>query len=104
MNDNLTVREIIENHLENSGVGFTIAQIVKEYLQENDFDGLFFPGVCSCELKDLFPCGDNCADCQAGYLQDNPTGEHDFIIGSEDPAKKRSPQNTQKDTKGEQLQ
>lgn len=88
MNDNLTVMEMIENHLKSGGVDFTTTQIVKEYLQENDFDGLFSPGECACKLDDLFPCGYNCADCQAGYLQDNPTGEHDFIIGSEDPAKK----------------
>lgn len=67
------------------GTHFTIGEIVKEYLQENDFDGLFYPGECGCSIEDgLFACdGGDCRECQAGYKHDDSTGEYSFIISAE---------------------
>jgi hypothetical protein len=83
--ENPSVMEIISEHLETGGTGFTVEQIVKEYLQENEFDGLFCPGECACSLKDgLFQCGNgDCRECQAGYRKEDPTGEFDFLVGYE---------------------
>lgn len=46
----------------------TVTDIVKKYLEENGFDGLFSAGVCACENSGLFPCGsEQSIDCQPGY-------------------------------------
>ena len=63
----------------------TIKDIVKEYLEKNGFDGLYYPGECACKLSNLFPCEDTPVDCIAGYLNKCPEDceEHDFHIGPE---------------------
>lgn len=40
----------------------------KEYLEDEGFDGLVWPGICSCENIDLRPCEDQNEDCRPGYL------------------------------------
>ncbi len=46
----------------------TVTDIVKRYLEENGYDGLFASGICACENSDLFPCGsEQSIDCQPGY-------------------------------------
>ena len=45
-----------------------VQKIVKKYLHENGFGGLMEPwGECACEIDDLMPCCDPCADCEPGY-------------------------------------
>ena len=48
----------------------TLKQIVKKYLTENGFDGLYnSDNACGCKKFDLFPCdGDGSYDCKPGYL------------------------------------
>lgn len=48
----------------------TVKDIVKKYLEENDFDGLYSPnGFCACRLEDLMPCfREGCVDCEPGYV------------------------------------
>lgn len=48
------------------------ATMVKEYLEQNDYEGLCSPGnECACAMDDLMPCGGECAmDCEAGYEVD----------------------------------
>lgn len=48
--------------------GMTVAEIVKNYLVENGYGGLFGEG-CSCELDDLIPCYFPFfpGSCEAGY-------------------------------------
>ena len=50
---------------------YTCLDIIKSYLTENGYDGLYNSnGECACELSDLAPCGDLYAtDCAAGYKQ-----------------------------------
>ena len=43
-----------------------VIEIVKEYLQKNNYDGLVGDG-CGCELGDLIPCEGYCEDCEAGH-------------------------------------
>ena len=45
----------------------TVKKIVKEYLEKNGYDGLFYDD-CSCYLEDLIPCGENFEWCQPGYV------------------------------------
>ena len=40
--------------------------IVKEYLEENEYDGLYTHS-CGCEIADLFPCGTDGCTCRPGY-------------------------------------
>ncbi len=45
----------------------TVKEIVRDYLNENEFDGLYQPGECACEKSDLAPCGETPLDCMVGY-------------------------------------
>lgn len=53
------------------------AEMVKEYLKKNKYDGLVAShGECGCKLDDLMPCGgDYVMDCEAGYEMDCNCGE-----------------------------
>ena len=47
-----------------------VNDIVKEYLKENEFDGLYNPdGECACEINDLQPCCENFSECRPGYIK-----------------------------------
>jgi hypothetical protein len=43
-----------------------VKQIVKKYLIDNGFDGLF-TNDCGCKIDDLMPCSYG-EECQPGYL------------------------------------
>ena len=43
-------------------------EIIKTYLRENGYDGLYSDNDCACELDDLAPCGEFQTDCEVGYL------------------------------------
>ena len=45
-----------------------ILEIVKEYLIQNEYDGLYnTTGECMCLIEDLMPCIEFCSDCKPGY-------------------------------------
>lgn len=45
-----------------------VKEILKKYLTDNDYDGLFCPGKCACLVDDLFPCEEmNYKTCEPGY-------------------------------------
>ncbi len=45
-----------------------IKSIVKNYLRENKFDGLFSNHFdCGCEIDDLMPCDEAQPECEPGY-------------------------------------
>ena len=48
----------------------TVSEIVKQYLIDNNYDGLYDEGTCSCLIDDLMPCGIPGADCEPGYRHD----------------------------------
>jgi len=57
----------------------------KKWLVDNGYDGLYVAGECSCENKDLAPCGDGPhEDCEPGYTHLDPRPGHkefgDFAI------------------------
>lgn len=54
--------------------------IVKEYLEENGFDGLYSE-ECACLKDDLMDCGGPCYNCEPGYRNPCDCGEHDWHIG-----------------------
>jgi len=45
----------------------TVHQIVAEWLKQNGYDGLAYPGECACLTDDLAPCGEIQGGCTAGY-------------------------------------
>lgn len=59
----------------------TVKEIVKKYLEENGFDGLYASGNCACEVDDLMPCGDDSIHCEPGYKIPCNCGDHLFHIG-----------------------
>jgi len=62
----------------------TIKEIVQQYLVDNDYDGLFFPGECACLKENLFPCGSGFEECTAGYKTECTCGQGcDFDIAYE---------------------
>jgi len=58
-----------------------VKELMKNYLAENGYDGLYHDCDCGCSIDDLAPCGHLCLDCTPGYRKDTPGGEFDFIIG-----------------------
>ena len=58
-----------------------VREIIKKYLIDNGFDGLFDPDECACEIADLMPCGEYCGSCEPGYKGPCDCGDHDFHIG-----------------------
>lgn len=45
----------------------TAKQIIKEYLEEHGYDGLWDGDECGCPVDDLMPC-ESCPDmCEAGW-------------------------------------
>ena len=62
----------------------TVAQIVREYLDVNGYDGLYnVDGECGCTKDDLAPCCEMSDECIAGYLLPLSDGsEYAFVIGS----------------------
>jgi len=60
-------------------------EIVKKYLEENGYDGLYCHGECGCLLDDLAPCDSDFTSCEPGYKHENAEyqGELvDWIISS----------------------
>jgi len=59
-----------------------VKKIVKKYLKENGYYGLYnLEGECGCTKDDLFPC-ESCPDeCEAGYLIDDPQESGDDFYG-----------------------
>ncbi len=56
--------------------------IIQQYLKDNGYDGLFYPGECACKVDDLIPCNADCyMDCEPGYVTPCNCGDHDFHIG-----------------------
>jgi len=71
--------------------------MVKQYLIDNNYDGLFYPGECACGLDDMFPCGEYMMDCEPGYKIPCPNkgdcyceeyGEDGWHISAEKPTEK----------------
>ena len=57
-----------------------VKQIVKQWLEQNGYDGLYAPGCCACLVTDFMPCGDACQDCEPGYKAPCD-GEPNFCYG-----------------------
>lgn len=59
-----------------------IREIIENYLEEKNYDGLFYPDRCACEKGDLFPCGEGCPECEPGYKSKCDCGDHDYHIST----------------------
>ena len=60
-----TVLQIIEWELPTTAMQWTLLDIVKDYLENEGYDGLY-ANDCGCEVSNLAPCGYLQADCRAG--------------------------------------
>jgi hypothetical protein len=78
----------------------TVGEIVKKFLADNGFDGLFnVDGECACKTGDLAPCGSISGECVAGYLEEahagNPSTDwrivRDKPTGKDNPAEEWGP-------------
>lgn len=66
----------------------TVIKIVQEYLEVNNFGGLYQPDIpCGCELGDLAPCAGDIAMCQPGYkhFDPRPDGTDWAIFSKKEP-------------------
>lgn len=61
-----------------------IQEIVKKWLIDNGYDGLYSEGCCGCDISTLMDCGEP-NNCEAGYKVPCPPncGEHKFHIAKE---------------------
>lgn len=49
-------------------MNITAIEIIKDYLEKNNFGGLWnSDGECGCELSELIPCDNMDAECMPGY-------------------------------------
>lgn len=56
-----------------------VIDILKEYLQENGYDGLCNPEAeCGCLIDDLCPCNSYMLECVPGYKKF--VDDNDYII------------------------
>lgn len=67
----------------------TLKEIVREYLKEHGYDGLFSEADCACLADDLFPCDSPRDDCQPGHRLPCDCGDHDFHIGVKEEEEKK---------------
>lgn len=57
----------------------TLKEIVKQWLEENGYDGLCNPDdECGCVLEDFMSCGEPGEHCEAGHRLD---GENEDGVG-----------------------
>lgn len=71
--DNVTLRcAAFDDGCQGDGgaVAATVRDIVLEYLEDSDFDGLFNDYGCGCQIDDLIPCGSTCEGCEPAYRFD----------------------------------
>lgn len=58
------------------GTKMTVSDIIKKYLDDNNFDGLCdIFNECGCGKDDLIPCDSGCEMCEPAYLINC---EHDY--------------------------
>ena len=64
----------------------SVFEIVWQYLEDNDYDGLYNPNDdCACSKDDLEPCSQMSSECTCGYTQPCDCGDHDYHIGLDKP-------------------
>jgi hypothetical protein len=69
-----------------------VEEIVKKFLTDNEFDGLFnVDGECACLTGHLAPCGNISGMCEAGYLKSatNSRGDDWRILRHKSPKVRR---------------
>lgn len=75
-------------------MGLEIKEIVRGFLFQNGFDGLFSSNECGClAMENFMPCDKPRIDCEAGYKMPCPgedcelEGKCDFHVGPEKEVK-----------------
>lgn len=65
----------------------TVKEILKQWLKEHGYDGLYIPDECACELDDIAPCccQESVLACEPGYKTPCDCGDHNFHIGPDKP-------------------
>ena len=54
------------------GIKITVLDMVRDYLEEHNYDGLCLPDQeCGCSIDDLAPCGDINEKCRPAYFHSN---------------------------------
>jgi len=69
----------------------TVREIVKSWLEENEYDGLCGEEECGCLTSDLMPCYNYTGECAPGYIGPSAVPDCDYgwaIYPSKDAAAK----------------
>lgn len=62
----------------------TALEIIKQYLIDNDYDGLANETIeCGCELSDLQPCGSDFSQCKPAYKYVSTHNTLSFLMHEE---------------------
>lgn len=65
----MNAKQILLAYIESSGVDSSLSGPIAEYLEINEYDGLYNPiEPCGCNRDELMPCGEQCDDCVPAYL------------------------------------
>ncbi len=78
----MNVSEIVTRHLNESSeisINLTIGEIIAEHLENIEADGLCNSEVpCGCALRDRFPCGGPCGQCVPAWLGESGSDDCDL--------------------------
>ena len=60
----------------------TVREIVKAWLEEHGYDGLYNPyGECGCALDDFMPCNsEGVEQCEAAHKIESDDDDYDFLM------------------------
>ena len=78
----------------------TVKEIVVDYLKTNGSDGLVNTSIgCTCEISNLIPCEESCAECKAVYMVPSDCGKLDYLPFPFEP-ESLSPESTPSSSSG----
>jgi len=62
----------------------TVEGILRDWLQENGYNGLWNDEPCGCGVDDLAPCGETPLDCMPGHkgiITETNNHDRDMFVG-----------------------
>lgn len=64
-----------------------VKEIIKKYLEDNGYSGLYLDSECGCRISDLVCCDEDCTNCEPGYIdyKSGVEGGWDYVVGPEKP-------------------
>lgn len=73
-----------------------VEDIIKQWLKDNGYDGLFHENDCGCWMDRFRPCGESMAECVPGHKYKCTDQDSEFFdawcIGPKEPTPEQSPE------------